>query len=85
MNNSTNEFHSQLDNAVLISYTIWHTCGFICVLFGVPGHLFHLLITLNESNRKEATSWYFTAIAICELIYLCGLYQSSSISMCFFL
>lgn len=73
MNNTTTGF----DNAIFISYTTWRVSVLICVLFGVPGHLFHILITLNPKNRKEATSLYFTAIAICELIYLFGLYKSN--------
>jgi hypothetical protein len=75
MNNTTVEIYPNLDNALHISYIAWRTCGFLCILFGVPGNLFHLLITTNKTNRKEPTSLYFTAIAICELIFLFGLYE----------
>jgi hypothetical protein len=75
MNNTTTEIYSNLDNAMHISYIAWRTCGFLCTLFGVPGHIFLILITTNKTNRKEPTSLYFTAIGICELIFLLGLYM----------
>ncbi len=76
MNNTTTEIYSNLDNAVHISYIAWRLCGFLCTLFGIPGHIFHILITTNTVNRKVPLSLYFTAIAICELIFLVGLYMN---------
>ncbi|CAF4747465.1 unnamed protein product [Rotaria sp. Silwood1] len=62
------------NNALLISYIIWCTCGFLCTLFGIPGHLFQILIMSNKTNRKETTPLHFIAIAICELIFLFGVF-----------
>jgi hypothetical protein len=75
MNNTTTDIYPNLDNAIRISYIAWRTCGFLCTLFGIPGHLFQILIMTNKTNRKEPTSLYFTAIAIVELIFLFGLYK----------
>ncbi|CAF3107426.1 unnamed protein product [Rotaria sp. Silwood2] len=61
------------NDALNISYIIWYTCGFLCTMFGIPGHLFQILIMSNKANRKESISLYFIATAICELIFLVGL------------
>jgi hypothetical protein len=74
MNNTTTESQSNLDHAMHVSYIAWRICGILCTLFGVPGHIFLILITTNKTHRKEPTSLYFTGIAICELIFLFGLY-----------
>jgi hypothetical protein len=76
MNNTTAETYWNLDNAVHISNIAWRFCVFLCTLFGIPGHFFQILIMTNKSNRKIPTSLYFTAIAICEIIFLLGLYKS---------
>ncbi|CAF1047661.1 unnamed protein product [Adineta steineri] len=57
-------------NAVHISYIVWRSCGLLCIIFGIPGHLFSIIILSNKKNRKEPTSLYFLAIACCELIFL---------------
>ncbi len=57
-----------------ISNIAWHVSGLIGVIFGIPGHLFQIIILSDKTNRKEPTSFYFIAIAICELIFLLGLY-----------
>ncbi|CAF1169508.1 unnamed protein product [Rotaria sordida] len=57
-----------------ISYIVWHTCGLLCTMFGIPGHLFQILIMLNKTNRKESTSLYVIAIAIFELIFLVDIF-----------
>ncbi|CAF1028039.1 unnamed protein product [Rotaria sordida] len=56
-----------------ISYIVWHTCGLLCTMFGIPGHLFQILIMLNKTNRKQSISLYVIAIAIFELIFLVDL------------
>jgi hypothetical protein len=76
INNTTIEIDSSTsnsNNAVQISYIVWRSCGLICILFGIPGNLFHILMISNKTYRKEPASLYFTAIAICELIFLLGL------------
>ncbi|CAF3371401.1 unnamed protein product [Rotaria sp. Silwood2] len=60
------------DRFVLVSKIIWHTSGFICFIIGIPGHIFHIIILSNKTNRKEFTSLYFITISICELIFLIG-------------
>ncbi|CAF1306233.1 unnamed protein product [Adineta steineri] len=60
-------------NAVHISYIVWRSCGLLCIIFGIPGHLFSIIILSNKNNRKEPTSLYFLAIACCELIFLLGI------------
>jgi hypothetical protein len=75
MNNTTTDNYSSLDHAMHVSYIAWRICGILCTLFGIPGHICSILITTNKTNRKEPTSIYFTAIAICELIFLFGLYM----------
>jgi hypothetical protein len=75
MNNTTTEiFQNNSNNALYISYIVWRSCGLICAILGIPGHLFHILIMSNRTNRKETTSLYFTSIATCELFFLLGLY-----------
>ncbi|CAF1022064.1 unnamed protein product [Rotaria sordida] len=62
------------NNTLHISYIVWHTCGLLCTIFGIPGHLFQILIMLNKTNRKQSISLYFLAIAIFELIFLVGIF-----------
>lgn len=57
-----------------ITYFIWRICGFIFIIFGIPGHIFHILIILSKKNRKEPTSLYIVAMATSETIFLSGLY-----------
>ncbi|CAF3576103.1 unnamed protein product [Rotaria sp. Silwood1] len=61
------------DNVLHISYNIWRACGFLCAMFGIPGHLFQIVIMSNQTNRKESMSLYFISIGICELIFLFGI------------
>jgi hypothetical protein len=63
-------FDSNSETAFLISKVILYASGLLCVVFGLPGHLFQGLIMLNKSNRKEFTSFYLVAIAVCEFFYL---------------
>ena len=77
MDNTTTELDSKLYKVVSISYVVWCSFGLTCVFLGVPGHIFHMLITTKKTNRKDPTSLYFTAIAMSELIYLLGLYNSN--------
>ncbi|CAF1063159.1 unnamed protein product [Rotaria sp. Silwood1] len=77
MNNASIEICSSkliYNNTLHISYIIWHICGFLCTMIGTPGHLFQILIMSNQTNRKESTSLYHIAIAICELIFLFGVF-----------
>ena len=67
--------NSKYNNALYISYNIWRLGGFLCALFGISGHCFHIFILLKKKNRKETTSIYFIAIAIFEFIFLFGLYK----------
>lgn len=61
------------DDAFKLSTIVWCVCGFVFMLFGIPGHIFQILLMSNKTNRKEPTSIYYIAIAACELIFLCGL------------
>jgi len=75
MNNTTIEICRttlNYNNAVHISYIIWRVCGLVFTMFGIPGHLFMILIMLNKVNRKQPTSLYYIAIAISELLFLFG-------------
>ena len=75
MNNTTTEnFQNYYDHAVYISTIIWRSCALLCTIIGIPGHIFHFLIMLNKTNRKEPISLYFISIAICEFIFSLGLY-----------
>jgi hypothetical protein len=75
MNNTTTEnFQNNYDHAVYVSNIIWRSCGLLCTIFGIPGHIFHFLIMSNKTNRKEPTSLYFLSIAISEFIFSLGLY-----------
>ncbi len=58
-----------------ISNIVWHVAGLIGVIVGIPGHIFQIITLSNKANRKEPMSLYFIAIAICELIFLLGLYE----------
>ena len=62
------------DTVLYVTMTIWHSFALLCTLFGVPGHAFQILIMFNRKNRKEPTSLYYVAIALCETIFLLGLY-----------
>ncbi|UJR08236.1 hypothetical protein I4U23_012509 [Adineta vaga] len=75
MNNTTSSICPSILNynsAIHISYIIWRICGLLCILFGIPGHVFSIIITTNKVYRKQPVSLYFIAIAICELIFLFG-------------
>jgi hypothetical protein len=63
--------------ALHISTTVWFVCGFIGIIVGIPGHIFQIIISSHKTIRKEPTSLYLVAIAICELIFLIGLYEFS--------
>jgi F0F1-type ATP synthase membrane subunit c/vacuolar-type H+-ATPase subunit K len=63
------------DKSLYISRIIWYVCGFIGVIVGIPGHIFQIIISSNKTNRKQLTSIYFISIAICELVFLLGLYE----------
>ncbi len=68
--------NSSHDKSLHISYVIWHVSGFIGIIIGIPGHIFQIIILSRKANiQKEPTSLYFIAIAICELIFLLGLYK----------
>ncbi len=76
-NNTTTEicitnFHT--DKFVQITSTIWQVSGLFSVIIGIPGHLL-IIILSNKTIRKEPTSLYFIATAICELVFLLGLYK----------
>ncbi|CAF4168543.1 unnamed protein product [Rotaria sp. Silwood2] len=55
--------------------------NFICVIIGVPGHVLHIVILSNKTNRKAPTSLHFIAISICELIFLIGIFWLWSANM----
>ena len=77
MNNNTSleicTNNSSYDQSVHISNIIWRVSGLLCILIGIPGHIFQIIIFSNNTQRKEPTSLYLLAIAICELIFLIGL------------
>ncbi|CAF2063513.1 unnamed protein product [Rotaria magnacalcarata] len=61
-------------NASRVSHIIWSVCGFLFTMLGIPGNIFVILIMSNKTNRKGSTSLYWTAIAICEIIFLTGVF-----------
>ena len=76
-NNTTSEICNNKFNddlSLRISNIIWQVFGLISIMIGIPGHLFQIILLSNKTNRKEPTSLYFIAIAICELVFLLGLY-----------
>ncbi|CAF2063515.1 unnamed protein product [Rotaria magnacalcarata] len=84
MNNTSIEICSDgwdYDNASHNSHIIWSICGFVFITFGIPGHLFQILIMSNKTNRKEPTSLYWIAIAICEITFLAGMFWLWCVSM----
>jgi hypothetical protein len=58
----------------LLGEIIWRIGALLCVLLGMPGHIFVVTIMLNPRNRRQPVCLYFATIAIFEFIYL--------ISMC---
>lgn len=75
-NNTTLEIcvkNSNYDKLLHISNLIWQVSGFLGVIVGIPGHIFQIIILSQEKNRKQTSSLYFIAIAICETIFLLGL------------
>ncbi len=63
------------DKFLHISTIVWHVFGFIGIIIGIPGHILLIIILSNKASLKEPTMLYFIAIAICELVFLIGLYQ----------
>jgi hypothetical protein len=77
-NNTTTEIcitNFQPDKFVQITNIIWQVSGLFSVIIGIPGHLLQIILLSNKTSRKEPTSLYFIAIAICELVFLLGLYK----------
>ena len=64
------------DSLVNLSRIIWRICGLSNVLIGVPGHCLLIVLLSRKSTQKEPIQLYSIAIAICELIFLLGLYRS---------
>ncbi|CAF3028301.1 unnamed protein product [Rotaria socialis] len=84
MNNTSIEIcsdSSDYGNASHNSHIIWSICGFVFIMFGIPGNLFQILLMSNKTNRKEPTSLYWIAIAICEIIFLAGMFWLWCVSM----
>jgi len=78
-NNTTLEIcvnNSGYDKSLYTSDIVWHVSGFIGIIVGIPGHILQIIILSNKINKKEPTSLYFIAIAVCELIFLLGLYEN---------
>ncbi len=63
------------DKFLHISTIVWHVFGFIGIIFGIPGHISLIIIFSNKSSLKDPTVLYLITIAICELVFLIGLYQ----------
>jgi len=63
------------DKCLHISTIIWHVFGFIGIIIGIPGNILQIIISSNKTSLKEPTTLYFIAIAICELVFLIGLYE----------
>ncbi|CAF0727262.1 unnamed protein product [Adineta steineri] len=74
---------SNFAKALYITKIIWNFCGLFCVMIGLPGHVFQGIIMLNRINRKQATSFYFVAIAVYEFFYLIGVLWMRLVSMSF--
>ena len=80
MNNNTITeiciLNSRSDQLVQITSIIWQIFGLLSVIFGIPGHVLQIiLLSSNKTCRKEPTSLYYIAIAICEIVFLLGLYS----------
>jgi hypothetical protein len=63
------------DKFLHISTIVWHVFGFIGIIIGIPGHILQIIVSCNKTSLKEPTTLYFIAIAICELVFLIGLYE----------
>ena len=77
MNNTTEEIclHDyRHDQAIRASSIIWHSFGLLAFVFGIPGHILQIILLSKKNNHKEATSFYFFAIAFCELVFLASLF-----------
>jgi len=77
-NNTTTETcitNFQPDKFVQITSIIWQVSGLFSVIIGIPGHLLQIILLSNKTSRKEPTSLYFIATAVCELVFLLGLYK----------
>ena len=76
-NNTTSEVCNNTlsyDKLLHISSIIWRVSGLLSVIIGVPGHLLQISFSLTKTSRKDPTTLYWIAIAICELVFLLGLY-----------
>lgn len=71
------------DPALRLSSFTWHCFGLLAVVFGVPGHILQIILFSKKNNQKDATSLYFIAIAICELVFLAGLFWLWCVNMSF--
>ncbi|CAF0949909.1 unnamed protein product [Adineta steineri] len=69
------------DRLFHISNSIWHVVGFFGVLFGIPGHILQIIISLNKTSRKEPTSLYSIAISVVETVFLLGLFWLWCVNM----
>jgi hypothetical protein len=63
------------DKFLHISTTVWHVFGFIGIIIGIPGQILRIVVSSHKTSLKEPTTLYIIAIAICELVFLIGLYQ----------
>jgi hypothetical protein len=63
------------DQFLHISTIVWHVFGFIGIIIGIPGNILLIIILSNKTSLKEPTMLYFIAVAICELVFLIGLYE----------
>ncbi|CAF0757007.1 unnamed protein product [Adineta steineri] len=71
------------DRLFHISNSVWHVVGFFGVLFGIPGHILQIIISLNKTSRKEPTSLYSIAISVVETVFLLGLFWLWCVKMSF--
>jgi len=63
------------DKVLHISSIVWHVFGFIGIIIGIPGNILQIIISSNKTSLKDPTALYLIAIAICELVFLIGLYE----------
>ncbi|CAM2717532.1 unnamed protein product [Rotaria socialis] len=56
--------------SLFISNITLHICGFICIIIGLPGHIFHFIALLIKTNRNDPNTLYLIATMICDLIFV---------------
>lgn len=71
----------RFNHLLKVAVILWHTCGFIAVLMGLPGHIFHIVTLCSIPHPKIPQALYMIAVSVCDLICLLGLSRFSLLMM----